>query len=66
MDFTKLSALVCVAVAEWSKTLASFFSVRSGDSPEFEPSHGAHLQATLVVHGGFGYGPQHLYLQCQD
>ena len=43
------------AVAELSKTLASFFCVCSRDSPEFEPSHGAHRQATLVVEGGFGH-----------
>ena len=45
----RLSIRRWVAVAEWSKAPASFFCVRSRDSPEFEPSHGAHRQATLVV-----------------
>ena len=43
---------------------SSFFCVRSRASPRFEPSHGAHQQATLVVGGGFGRGPQPPYLQC--
>ena len=49
----------CVAVAEWSKRLTSFFCTRSRESPGFE-----HLHATLAVDGGFGHGPQHPYLQC--
>ena len=50
----------CVDVAKWPKMLASFFRGSLG----FEPSHGTHRQATLVVEGGFGHGPQHHYLQC--
>ena len=51
-----------IAVAKWSKALVSSFYVRSRDSPMFEPSHGAHRQATLVLKGGFGHRPQ--YLTC--
>ena len=52
----------CVAVAKFSKALASFFCcVRSRNSPDFEPSHGAHRQAILVVvEGGCGHKPQHI------
>ena len=46
-----------VAVAERSSLFAHVHAwVRI-----FEPSHGAHLQATLVVDGGFGDGPQCLW-----
>ena len=42
-----------------SRKVASFSCAMSRDSPVFEPSHGAHRQATLVVDGGFGRGLQH-------
>ena len=32
------------------------------DSPEFEPSHSAHRQVTLVGDGDFEHGPRHPYL----
>ena len=44
--------MVCsatVAVAEWSEALSSFFCTCSCESPDFEPSHGTHWKATVVV-----------------
>ena len=52
--------VACVAVAEWSSVLASSFCVCSRDSLEFEPNHGAHRQATLVVDDGIGRRLRHL------
>ena len=45
----------CVAVAGCSKALVSFFCVCLRESSEFEPSHGGHQQAILVVDDGFGH-----------
>ena len=50
-----------VAMAEWSKTLASLFRVRSHDSRCSSP---ATEHIGIVVKDGFGQGPQHPYLKC--
>ena len=63
-DMVYLLKCLWVAVAELSKALASFLGTCSRESQEFEPNHGVHRQATLVVDGGFGHGPQHAYLHC--
>ena len=54
VHFYCFSILFFFAVAEWSEVLASFFCACSHKNPRFEPNHGAHRQATLVVDSNLG------------